>query len=211
MNEGLDFAAYRHVHISRGVSKLGANIPSVSLPPVLTCRADAPCTGKCYARKGRFSFLHMRDLLLSNLAIWNADPIRYKTDVAIAAFHNRFFRWHASGDIPNATYLAMMVELAAQLPGTRFLCFTKKFELVNTFISENGMPPENLRIVFSAWGDFVPDNPHNLPMAYVRFKTQQTQIPASVFSCPNFCGECVLGGSSCWDLRLGESVCFDEH
>ena len=34
---------YDHVHISHGVSKLGADIPSVSLPVGVTCRADAPC------------------------------------------------------------------------------------------------------------------------------------------------------------------------
>ena len=31
-----------NIHVSDGNTKMGA-IPSFSLPPVITCRADAPC------------------------------------------------------------------------------------------------------------------------------------------------------------------------
>ena len=38
------------VSISKGNSKMGA-IPSVSLPPCITCNPTAPCFKKCYAVK----------------------------------------------------------------------------------------------------------------------------------------------------------------
>ena len=122
-----------HVHISRGNTKLGADIPSVNLPAGCTCREDAPCFKKCYARKGRFSFPHNRELVEMNLRIWQAEPTQYQCDVMIAAFKSKFFRWHSSGDIPDAEYLQMMVDVAKKLPDTKFLCFTKKYELVNAF------------------------------------------------------------------------------
>ena len=201
----------QHVHISRGVTKLGTNMPSVSLPPVLTCREDAPCFSRCYARRGRFAFPHNKSLLQTNLDIWNEDPVAFERDVIIAAFPSRFFRWHSAGDIPDLRYLGMMARVAQSIPETRFLCFTKKHELVNEYIAAYGELPGNLIIVFSAWGDFLPDNPYNLPVAYVRFRNQQTSIPASAFQCPNYCGECVATGCSCWDLKPGQSVCFNEH
>ncbi|MBQ8619108.1 MAG: hypothetical protein IJ418_16550 [Clostridia bacterium] len=200
-----------HVHISKGVTKLGAAIPSVSLPPVLSCRQDAPCYSKCYARKGRFAFSHNKSLLQRNLDIWNEDRDSFERDVTIAAFHSRFFRWHSAGDIPDEAYLDMMVRVAKQLTNTKFLCFTKKYEMVNDYLKNHKMFPANLSIVLSAWGSFVPDNPFNLPIAYVRFKHEQTEIPPSAFQCSNYCGDCVMSGCSCWDLKSGQSVCFNEH
>lgn len=201
-----------HVHISRGVTKLGADIPSVSLPPVCTCRPDAPCTKKCYARKGRWCFSHNKALLQQNIDIWNENPVSFQRDILIASFHSRFFRWHSSGDIPDMRYLEMMVDTANRLPDTKFLCFTKKFEMVNEYLGVHKAFPQNLRVVFSAWGSFIPENPYNLPMAYVRFKGgNQSNIPTDAFQCKNYCGDCVMSGCSCWDLKTGESVVFNEH
>jgi len=203
----------QHVHISKGVTKLGQSIPSVSLPAVVTCRPDAPCalSRKCYAMKGRFSFSHNKELLARNLDIWRSDPEGFRRDVTIAAFFSQFFRWHSSGDIPDAAYLAMMVDVATRLPCTRFLCFTKKFELVNEYLDQHAAFPNNLKIVLSAWGDFKPPNPHNLPVAYVRFKHGETQIPENALACSNYCGDCVASGCSCWDLEPGQAVVFNEH
>ena len=201
-----------HVHISKGITKLGADIPSVSLPPVCTCRPGAPCLAKCYARKGRWRFGHNKDLLRRNFDIWNSDPESFQRDVFISAFHSKFFRWHSSGDIPDEKYLNMMVKLAQELPDTKFLCFTKKFEIINSYLTIHKSFPENLRIVFSAWGSFVPENPFQLPVAYVRFKDgTQGHIPEEAIPCMNYCGECVMSGCSCWDLKNGQSVCFNEH
>lgn len=201
----------RHVHVSRGISKLGEAIPSINLPAVETCRPDAPCARLCYARKGRFSMTHTAQLLSDNLAIWREDPQGFETAAIAAAYFARFFRWHSSGDIVDADYLAMMVRVANACPDTRFLCFTKKYELVNAFLSEGNAFPANLSMVFSAWGNFLPENPHNLPTAYIRFKKVQTPIPADALPCSGYCGACVQGGKSCWHLKSGQSVVFNQH
>jgi len=207
-----------HVHISRGVTKLGDAIPSVSVPPVVTCRPDAPCFKECYARKGRFRFQHNKDLLQQNLDIWQDDPDGFERDVTIAAYTSRFFRYHSAGDIPDAKYLDMMVRVANSCPHTSFLCFTKKFELVNDYIAAHKTPdgtdlPSNLNMVFSAWGDFMPENPYNLPVAYIRFKNAETHIPENARQCSGYCGACVQTGNSCWDLKrgCGDCVVFNQH
>lgn len=206
-----------HVHISNGISKLGANIPSVNLPAVSTCRPDAPCYKECYARKGRFCFQKNKGLLERNLEIWEQAPEQFEQDVKIAAFHSRFFRYHSSGDIPDVNYFLMMIRIAKELPNTSFLCFTKRFEIINVYLTEaeDGLHdgiPDNLHIVFSAWGDWLPDNPFHLPEAHIRFKNKPNNyIPACAHQCPKYCGECVMSGCSCWDLKRGESVVFDQH
>lgn len=200
-----------HLHISTGISKLGPAIPSVNLPPVSTCRADAPCKRSCYARRGRFSYARCRAHLQNNLLLWQQVPAQYARDIHIAAHGHRYFRWHSSGDIPDADYLAMMVRGAEALPHTNFLAFTKQYELVNTHLRQGNVFPANLSIVLSAWGDWLPENPFGLPVAYIRFRQKPADIPTHAVPCRHFCGDCVRTGQSCWDLRPGQSVCFDEH
>lgn len=203
--------AIDHVHISYHVSKLGVDIPSVNLPVGCTCRKDAPCFRKCYARRGRFSFQRNKAHLNNNLEMWSINPEQYEYEVGIAAFFHGYFRWHSTGDIPDTEYLEMMVRVAKDKPNTKFLAFTKKYELVNAWLDANGALPVNLTIVFSAWGDFIPDNPYNLPVAYIRFRKEAAFIPEHARECPSYCGNCVASGMSCWDLKPGEAVVFDEH
>lgn len=200
-----------HVHISRHVSKLGVEIPSLNLPVGCTCRPDAPCFQKCYARRGRFCFTRNKAYLQNNLELWHCESQLFEQEITLAAFRSRFFRWHSSGDIPDAAYLEMMVRIARHLPKTRFLVFTKKYELIDHWLEENNAFPENLTVVLSAWGDFLPQNPHNLPVSYIRFKHASYAIPESARQCPSYCGDCVTSGMSCWDLHPGESVVFHEH
>ena len=198
-----------HVHISH-VSKTGNLIPSCGFQAGTTCRPDAPCYKECYARKGRFAFNHNKNLLAKNLAIWKEDHDFFRREIIIAAFPEKFFRWFPSGDIPDEAFYDMMCQVAREVPGTRFLAFTKKYELVNDYLNHHE-EPENLKTVLSAWGDFTPDNPHNLPMAYVELKDQPCEIPEYARACPLYCGDCVYSHHSCWDLEHGEAVKFKQH
>ena len=200
-----------HLHVSHGVSKLGADIPSVSLPAIVTCRHNCPCADRCYATKGRFRFANVKGVLRNNLELWRSNSALYEVEAKIAAFPFHFFRWHSSGDIPDAAYLRMMVRVAQACPETKFLCFSKQYEIVNGHLDEFGSFPGNLKMVLSAWGSFVPANPYNLPMAYVRLKGESCAIPHDAFECSKYCGDCVMTGHSCWDLEAGQSTVFNEH
>ena len=201
-----------HVHISH-VSKTGNLIPSIGFPAGATCRPNAPCLPKCYARKGRFAFSHNKNLLQRNLRIWKEDPEFFRREAILAAFPAKFLRWFPSGDIPDENFLKMMVDLTKDVPGTRFLGFTKKFEMVNDYLDHHPMWDEDhLTIALSAWGDdFHFDNPYNLPVAYIRFKKKPCTIPENAWQCPKFCGDCVFSKHSCWDMKRGDCVVFDEH
>lgn len=201
------------VKISKTNSKLGL-IPSVNLPPILTCRAQCPCADTCYALKGRYRFKSVKDRHLSNYDAYLDSPEKYFEEIKEAINNGvvsySYFRWHSSGDIIDEEYFLGMIKVANELPNTSFLAFTKKFEMINSYVANGGVIPDNLNIVFSAWGDdFQPENPYLFPIAYVRFKDEDKnkKIPESAAECSGDCTNCL----QCWKISRGQSVVFNKH
>lgn len=202
-----------NIKISKTNSKLGGFIPSINLPAGLTCRADAPCQKGCYAKKGNFTYKNVAKSLMNNLEAFKESPQAYFDEIINQLSNEdityKFFRWHSSGDIINYEYLKGVIRVAEACPQTKFLCFTKKFDLVNMVLEFRKLP-ENLRVVFSAWDkDFKVPNPHNLPVTYVRFKdeSKNANIPEYAIPCVGKCYEC----KACWSLEKGQSVVFNQH
>ena len=200
------------VKISITNSKLGDKIPSLNLPTSV-CRSDAPCKKGCYAKKGNWLFANVVKSLENNLQEFNNNKEQFFDDI-IDFINNgdiiyKFFRWFSSGDIVNKDFFNGMVKVANQCKDTKFLCFTKKFSIVNDYLKENELP-NNLRIVFSGWDkDFTIDNPYNLPTTYVFFKDQSknANIPEFAIPCTGSCKNC----KACWNLQKGQSVFFNQH
>lgn len=197
------------IHVSHTNSKLGSEIPSVNLPPVLTCRPDAPCFKECYARKGHWNCPNVKTALGDNLEAYKADPDFFFRFIAATTRLSRYVRWHSAGDIVDARYLKGMCDVARENPDTRYLAFTKKFDLVNAYIAEGNEIPANLHIVFSGWDEnFVVDNPYNFPVAYIALDNHPTDyIPEDAIPCGGKCDKCL----ACWQLQRGQSVYFEEH
>ena len=194
--------------VSPGNKKMGA-IPSVSLPPVITCPQGAPCAAKCYAAKLCRIYSNVRAAYQNNLDLLNDDWGGYWAQLRAAALVTKYFRFHVSGDIPNAGYFKEMVITARQIPGTQFLAFTKRYDFVNKYIEVFGSLPDNLHIIFSEWGNHKPNNPHGLPTAAVIFKGTE---PADNWKiCGGNCQECACRGVGCWELKHGETIAFYEH
>ena len=196
------------ISISPGNVKMGA-IPSVSLPPVITCAPGCTCARKCYALRIARLRKTVRDAYARNLDILNNDPASYWLQVEAAAATTRYFRYHVSGDIVNAAYLENMAAIARKQPATHFLAFTKKYSLVNDYISNGNKIPDNLHIIFSAWPGMPMDNPHGLPVAEVIFKGQDPRDDWKI--CGGNCAECACRGCGCWELKPGEVIAFYEH
>ena len=197
------------VHISTTNSNLG-DIHSINLPPVVTCRHDAPCFAECYARKGNWIFDNVKMSLARNLEAYKEDPKYYFDYVALHTRLDRFFRWHSAGDIVDDAYFVGMCKVARKNPGTRYLAFTKKFDIVNAYLDNGHRIPKNLTVVFSGWDSlFKVNNPHNLPTTWVWFKdsTRNGAIPEGSMPCKGYCENCL----ACWQLRHGQSVVFDQH
>ena len=200
------------VTIATGNTKLGSQICGLSMPPVTTCRKNAPCQKGCYACKGHQQFSSVLGTYLKNLRIYNENPTVFFEQIENYLKYSgyRYMRWFDSGDIPDANFFVGMVKLAKHLPNIKFMAFTKKYELVNHFVKQGGVIPTNLTIVFSAWDkNWKVTNPYNFPVAYVDFTNSQLnpEFPANVKDCDGHCSICF----KCWHLQEGESVVFHQH
>lgn len=197
------------VKISPGNSKLGA-IPSVSLPSVVTCRT-CDCQKKCYARKLERLRPTVAKAYKHNLEILQQDKETYWREVEASIMMSRFFRFHVSGDIPDADYFSHMVEIASRNKHCEILCFTKKYEIVNHACSCGMIIPPNLHIIFSAWVGLKMSNPFLLPEAHVRYRDGSTTAGENAHECGGNCSECAVTDGGCWALDRGEQVVFNEH
>lgn len=196
------------VTISKGNKKMGA-IPSVSLPACVTCNQYAPCFPKCYAARLARLRATVRESYENNLVILEQNPALYWTTVYTAAATTKYFRYHVSGDIPNIDYFAHMVHLAEVLPTTHFLAFTKQYQIVNNYIANGGTIPDNLKIIFSNWGAWKCENPHNLPTCEIILKGSAPSDEWKI--CGGNCTECACRGVGCWELKHGETIAIYEH
>ncbi len=203
--------------ISKGNSKLG-DIPSVSLPAGITCREDCECGTKCYAAKLERLRPNVKAAYRHNLEVLEKDPETYWREVEAAIMMARFFRFHVSGDIPNAEYFEKMVEVAKRNRHCEILCFTKKYDIVNNFIyngwaHRHTMPliPKNLHIIYSAWRNLLMKNPYGLPEAHVRYRDGSTTASEKAKECGGNCTDCAVTNEGCWTLGVGEQVVFNEH
>lgn len=202
------------VSFSPGNIKMGS-IPSVSLPSKKTCR-ECACWNKCYAAKIERLRPSVRNAYQNNLDVLMMDSETYWREVEAEIMLTKYFRFHVSGDIPNTDYLNNMVNIAKRQQHCQILCFTKKYELVNDYITENGtnahdVLPDNLHIIFSGWTGLEMVNPYNLPEAHVAYRDGTTTARSDAHKCPGNCTECAITDSGCWVLKSGEQVVFHEH
>lgn len=198
------------VKFSPGNIKMG-NIPSVSLPSHTTCR-KCDCWKKCYAHKLERLRPVVRNAYQSNFELLKNDPKAFWREVEGQIKMSRYFRFHVSGDIPNIDYLDHMVSIARQNLHCQILCFTKKYEIVNTYVDRMKITmPNNLHLVFSGWPGLVMDNPHKFPEAHVFFRDGTTTARSDAKKCSGNCSECAITDNGCWTLKSGEQVVFEEH
>lgn len=198
----------QYAKVSNTNSKLGGQIYSINLPAVVTCRPDAPYFKGCYARKGNWVFPNVKNSLDGNLEAYKNNPKLFFESIAAQTALVRFCRWHSSGDIVDMQYFEGMCRVARKNKATHYLCFTKKYEIVNEFLSNGKRIPKNLSIVFSAWDNWIPENPYSLPMTYVYAKDFNNDlIPKDAIPCGGKCENC----QACWTLKKGQHVYFLKH
>lgn len=203
----------QHVCISKSNIKLGM-IPSVSLPPIVTCSPNACkfCGKKCYARKMCKLRPSVKESYENNLDILLNDKEKFWREVSSSMALTTYFRFFVSGDIYDKDFLENMVLCAKKNKHCSILCFTKKYSLVNEYLEHHRLP-KNLKIVFSAWKGLEMPNPYKLPTAEVMYKdgTSTAEEGKKYIYCSSNCSECISENRNCWNLKKGEGVIFAEH
>ena len=164
---------------------------------------------ECYAVKIARLYKATDAAYNRNLNILTSDPAAYWMQVKAAASMAQYFRFHVSGDIPNSEYLNNMITLAKELKNTKFLVFTKQYQLINEYLSAGGVIPENLKVIFSNWGVWKCENPYKLPTCEVIFKNTKPLDHWKI--CGGNCTECACAGVGCWELKNNETIAIYKH
>lgn len=210
------------VHVSTGNIKVHDTL-NISLLPVLDCTNCKTCIKNCYALKAIFSkgYNHEKNSVLKawaeNSVIAHYKPGRFISEVlkAIKANGCKFFRFHVAGDIFSWEYLYYIVELANQAPGTKFQFFTKSFDIVNSYVAENGPLPNNIVLMFSGWPgvDISDKNPFNFPIFSPVTPSGVHGIPENwpTVMCPGNCELCEKNCLGCYNAKPGTGVLVPLH
>ncbi len=196
------------VSISKGNRKLGG-VMNISTSPRKCCPDSVPCASQgCYALKAYRLYPGTRKAWSRNERLARKDPDAYFSQIAerVARSKPRLFRWHVAGDILSTRYLHGMCRIAKDYQSTRFLAFTKAFDIVNRYEDREAVPG-NLVIIFSAWPGMRFDNPHRHRVAWMQDGTE-SRVPKDAIKCHGNCETCGL----CYELpRLGVDVVFRKH
>lgn len=182
--------------------------------PTCVCRSDAPCYEKCYARKGTQQIAVVQAAYYRNLRLYNKNPDEFFEQIYYKVKFSGlpYVRLFDSGDFPDYDFLEWLSKLCEQTPNTKYMAFTKKYDIVNEYIDRHGSLPNNLNIIFSAWDKLwdIP-NPHGLGIAYVDFddKRMNPEFPKNAFVCPGKESTCSMCGA-CWNKKL-KAVIFKQH
>ena len=223
-----------HTKISEGNSKIGKSL-NVSIMPIVSCGCmGAVCGVICYAvrsliRMGFNGEKWKKNQWVINTIIAMLAPDRYFEEIKSAIRAGlarrkkpiRYFRWHVGGEIISIPYLQDMVNIAKEFQEVRFLAFTKRYDIVNTFMDQCGgrnSIPENLSIIYSAApGETVP-NPYHLPECHINMADEKLNkvwrvqfVESQIWHCPGSCEECQCVGAGCWFLRDNTIVLLNQH
>lgn len=212
ISEGKDLS--KLVSISSGNTKIG-KVASVSLLPILTCpgRCNGTCGDKCYAKKLAILRPTVARAYARNTAVAKLAPHAFFKAAKIAMQKAEYFRYHVSGDIPNAEYFRQIVRSCLSAPHCQVLLFTKRFEVVNDYITRSGPLPKNLHCLFSGWTNLFPTeigyNPHRLPETTVYAKDEDIRPEWTL--CGGNCLDCAIHDGGCWAAQPGETIAFKIH
>ena len=195
------------LNVSKGNVKMG-DIPSVSLPPVVTCNHNAPCFKECYARR-MTRYPNVKNAWQENLDYYIDFADGYFYELSQSFKTSAYFRMHVGGDIPNFDYFYRLCETAKKAPNCQILIFTKQFNFVNDFMEICEKIPSNLHVIFSGWNGWKPINPYHLPETdiFTDFET----LPKNPIVCGGNCTDCICRGCGCWKLKQGQTLYFKKH
>lgn len=195
----------KKICISAGNMKLG-KMANFSLTPGQTCSKAACSTcyvEGCYARKAYRLYPQTKTAWDKNteFAKENIPELKAQLSSYFAKSQPRFFRIHVAGDFVSKEYAEMWRDVIAGAPGTRFLAFTKQYEIAKAIEW-----PENVAMIFSAWPGLEFDRT-GFNVAWMDDGTE-TRVPADAIMCPGSCENCGM----CFQLpELKRDVVFHKH
>lgn len=211
---------------SNGNSKTGDNVGNFNFPIKYTCvMCECRIDGVCYALDGCYNFASNQATYSENLAFYRSvDSETFVSRMVDDILENKWelFRYFTCGDIADLRFFKCMIEIANRLPNVKFWSYTKKYGIVNFYVSEHGLEsiPKNLTIIFSHWrnkdGSYFPmPNPYNFPTSeFIPIGEEHlTETVTHICPCsdPDVVAQCKTCDHPCYELKHGESMALLEH
>ena len=201
-----DFCTVGRIHISTGNSKLG-KLPNFSLPPIRTCPPGVPCgvPKQCYALNAWKMYANVRTCWTENFDAVTYAPQEAEQSLRAWLWEKQpeYFRLHVGGDFFDQGYFDMWVRICQAFPKTRFLVFTKAFEL------DMARAPENMWIYLSMWPGWREPSDEQLERFARAWmldeKNPDPRIPEFAGACPGSCTNC----KECWSTYVDKV--FHKH
>ena len=139
------------VRISESNRKIGKTA-SISLSSYYSCDHSLQCyKKKCYAKRmeNRINILRA---WTQNSYLYMTNPTTFKNGIEnfLDKKKTLFFRWHVGGDIPDRRYYDIIFKIASNFRETKFLLFTKRYNLMEDIIYSLKFIP-NLNVKLSMW------------------------------------------------------------
>lgn len=190
------------ISVSIGNTKIGKTV-NFNLPPVVTCRENAPCVRECYACSDMRRKPSCRIAWQGNLAALRSNPelVREAIEYVLTAEKPQYARFHSSGDFnvdrnnPELAqqYVQMAFDIAANFPAVSFLAFTKMWEL------DFSNAPSNFSVILSTWANWDCSGADLTQFAgstFVRLSDDMT-APTGASKCAGSCESCRM----CWHIK----------
>jgi len=203
----------KEISISKGNMKL-VGIPNINLPPIKTCRKNAPCCRDCYSMKAYRLYPSARRAWDNNYCLYKSDPKKYFNSLNsfLKTSKPKYFRFHSSGDFVDSNYLSNVLRIVKENKDIKFLAYTKQYELLENI----KQIPDNFSMVLSAWPGLKIDKSllKRFPVAWMWDKKNiDKRIPKSEYiNCSGDCNICIKRNRSCWNLKqLKKDVIFKKH
>ena len=204
-------------HAPRGNAKTG-EIPAWNLVPGVTCSGEAcaHCMKEgCYAIKNMIRAgydMEKNSVMKSwteNTALSKNHPDLLEKELNLyfdSMNAPRFFRIHSAGDFFSVEYAMVWYRVAKNHPGTKFLAFTKQWDVVRAVPFHE---LDNFSLVLSGWtGVRIPEDLRSLYRCAWCDDGTEDRIPADAIECPGHCDTCGM----CWRLKeIGKDTFFHKH
>lgn len=194
-------------------------IKSIDLLPSVTCPARCRETcgkidkgrkfnGKrCYAFRLMYRNANTCARYAINTALLLDYPDVFWRGVDRLLKTERFVRCFVAGDAAVPGFYDRLCKELIENPHCKIQGFSKCYEVINTYIDNNGKLPDNMKQLLSGWDGLEPVNPHNLPVS----KVYDEELPEGWLSCGGNCLNCACVGLGCWKAETGDIVGLKKH
>lgn len=209
-DELMNSSVLPNLSFSEHNKKTTSVVPSISLRPILDCGNCKSCNKLCYDIRNDFRYNSQFLSRCKNFVVWKKNRDLYFNEISNYCKRQIAFRWHIGGDIQNEDYLKGMIKVARENKHCRFLCFTKMFDLCNSYFAKH-TKPKNLQIVYSGWIGLEMNNPLNFPTSHPLFDNGVTSASDGAKLCSGNCSICLIKKKGCWELKKGEQIVFIAH